>query len=69
MRTGIIRGVRMREYYNKWQRIRYRRQDLLLNEKRNTASVSEGALQTELTSQRLQPAPRRKKRTDGLCGS
>lgn len=51
----------MRKYYNKWQRIRRKRWDQLLSNKRDAASVVEGAAELNPTTQRLIPAPRKRK--------
>ena len=54
-------GVRMRKHHNKWQRLRRKRWDRLLNNKRDAASVAEGAAELHPTTQRLIPAPRKRK--------
>ena len=54
-------GVRMRKHYNKWQRLRRKRWDRLLNNKRDAESVAEGAAETHPTTQRLISAPMMRK--------
>ena len=69
-RTDIIvlGGARIRKRYNKWQQIRRMRWDSLLNVKQSAESVAEGAAQITLTTQRMMPAPRRKKKLTEVCG-
>ena len=59
-------GVKVRKHHNKWQRSRRRWWDSILNVKRSAESVAEGAAQVTLTTQRLMPAPRRKKKRKQL---
>ena len=59
---AIYGGVKVRKHYNRWQRSRRRRWDSILNVKRSAESVAEGAAQVTLTTQRMMPAPRRKKK-------
>ena len=58
----IYGGVKVRKHYNRWQRSRRRRWDSILNVKRSAESVAEGAAQVTLTTQRMMPAPKRKKK-------
>ena len=55
-------GVKVQKHHNRWQRSRRRWWDSILNVKRSAESVAEGAAQVTLTTQRLMPAPRRKKK-------
>ena len=58
----IIPGeTRIRKHHNKWQRLRRNRWDYLLNNKRDTESTAEGAAELHPTTQRLIPAPRKRK--------
>ena len=43
----------MRKHHNKWQKLRRKRWDRLLNNKRDAKSVAEGAVELHLTTQRL----------------
>ena len=54
-------GTRIRKYHNKWQRLRRKRWDSLLNNKRDANSVTEGAAELRPTTQRMTPAPRKRK--------
>ena len=58
----IIFGVtRMRKHHNKWQRLRRKRWDLLLDNKRDAEFVAEGAAQLNTTNQLMIPTPRKRK--------
>ena len=60
----IIPGeTRIRKRHNKWQRLRLRRKqwDLLLNNKQDAESVAEGAAELHPITQRMIPAPRKRK--------
>ena len=50
--------VKTRKHYNRGQRIRRKSLDRLLNNKKDTASVAEGAAEITPTGQRHAPAPR-----------
>ena len=64
----IISGeTRIRKHHNIWQRLRRKRWDHLLNNKRDAESVAEGAAKLDLTTQRLIPAPRKRK-VKGIYG-
>ena len=54
-------GVRTRKHYNKWQKLRRKRWDELLNSKRDAESVVKGAAELTQTTQRLIPAPRKRR--------
>ena len=58
----IYGEVKVQKHYNRWQRSRRRRWDSILNVKRSAESVAKGAAQVTLTTQRMMPAPRRKKK-------
>ena len=64
----ILGGVGTRKHYKKWQQIRRKRWGWLLDMKRDVASVAEGVSYIELTTQRLQPAPWKKKKSARACG-
>ena len=64
----ILGGDRTRKHYNKWQRIRRTQWDWLLDAKRDAASVAEGVSQMEPTTQRLKPAPQKKKKSARTYG-
>ena len=54
-------GVRMYKHHNKWQKTRRKWWQQLLNNKRDPASVTEGEVELNPTTQRLIPTPRNKK--------
>ena len=64
----IYGGVKIRKHYNKWQQSRRRQWDCMMNVKRSAESVAEGAAQVTLTTQKMMPAPRRKKKLADVCG-
>ena len=58
----------MRKHDNKWQRLRRKRWDHLLNNERDAESVAEGAAELHPATQRLMPAPRKRKGKRNLTG-
>ena len=54
-------GTRIRKHRNKWQRPRRKRWDLLLNKKQDAEFVAEGAAELHPTTQRMIPAPKKRK--------
>ena len=60
-------SARMQKHHNRWQRLRRKRWDHILNNKRDAESLVEGAAELHLTTQRLIPAPRKRKVT-GIYG-
>ena len=54
-------SARMQKHHNIWQRLRRKRWDHILNNKRDAESLVEGAAELHLTTQRLIPAPRKRR--------
>ena len=59
--SSLGRQEYLRKLHNKWQRLRRKRWDYLLNNKRDAESGAEGAADLHPTTQRMIPTLRKKK--------